>query len=120
MKKLIFLILFLTVLFGVHGQIQRPDYLLTLDFSAEQDNLPFPNYAAAYLVNNTDKTLEFTFFIENLWGTAYIGGYSMAELMFDVIVDSRFLNNTFILQPGNKARVFSSAFSSTNKRIKLF
>ena len=115
MKKIMFLILFLTVLFVVHGQIQRPDYLLMLDFTAEQDNLPYPSYAAAYLVNNTDKALEFTFFYKSMWGSAYIGGYSLAELMFDVVVDSRFRNNTFTLQPGNKVRVFSAAFNSENK-----
>jgi len=79
--------------------------------------LPYPNYAAAYLINNTNKTIEFAMFFENLWGSAYIGGFSLAELLLNVEVENGSIGNIFILQPGNKVKVFSAAFNSTNRRI---
>jgi hypothetical protein len=93
------------------------DYTLLIDYSADQDNLPFPEYAAAYLVNTTDVTMVFQFYDLERWGPMWGSGYlsyktgSLAELMFDVPEGSEAL----VLKPNEKARIFSALLNSEDR-----
>jgi hypothetical protein len=96
--------------------LYKPDYILALDFSAEQTDLPSPNYAAFYLVNSSDVAFTFWFYSRNLWGSAYYWDdrsetYSLCEVMADI----DFRGGHFTLQPGEKVRAFSVAFNTENR-----
>ena len=58
MKKLV-VILFLFQAFNLFGQTPEADYTLAIDFSVDDDNAPYPNYKAAYLINISNTILIF-------------------------------------------------------------
>ena len=112
MRKL-FLVLFVFLSISIFGQQESPVYILSIDFTADQTGTPSPSYAAAYLVNSGNATVNIPFYFRTSWGQAsyykdnlYTNYISYTELVFDTMNTP-----TCTLKPGEKIRVFSAAFS---------
>jgi len=117
MKKAVITTLFIIAMSLAHLYGQEVDYELTLDFSAEQTNLPYPNYAAAYLVNTADAPLVFSAGSWGWEGVAVLIGNEGEEIVNEVLSD---VNDTTTLQPKERIKVYSVAFSSENRTKYLF
>jgi hypothetical protein len=128
MKKFFIVAVFAVMAMSVnlYGQTPEADYILKLDFSADQSGAPYPQYATAYLVNTTDAVLAFASFgidEPNPWmGGVKIYYYpdeylplkydGFSEVIMDINAYGKtFTGQTFVLQPGERVRVFSSAFN---------
>jgi len=116
-KKAVFtaLVIFTVSLAHLYGQ--EADYELTLDFSAEQTNLPFPNYAAAYLVNTTDTPLVFSAGSFGWEGTSVLAGVEGGEIINEVLSDVKF---TTTVQPKEKVKIYSEAFNLENRTKYIY
>ena len=114
MKKFIFIVLVIatTLSINLHAQTSEADYILTLDFSAEQTGIPKSGYAAAYLVNTTDVELVFYLSYPSVLRSAYIWREGGRDRREEIFVDLPAYNATFSLKPGARIRIFSLAFTS--------
>jgi len=103
------LIIFTASLASLYGQ--EADYELTLDFSVEQTNLPYPSYAAAYLVNTTDTPLVFSAGSMGWDGMVVLIGTEGEQSFNEMVEVVSNVKVTTTLQPKEKIKIFSEAFS---------
>ena len=116
MKRFIFVLVLISISAFLFAQ--DADYILKLDFNdVNQSGAPYKGYAAAYLVNITNIPIPFITNDDYSWN-GVITLYSNENLKYDngineaVMDNSVFLTNkTFILNPGEKVKLFSYAFN---------
>jgi hypothetical protein len=122
MKKIIFVFVIAVMAMSVnlYGQTPEADYILTLDFSADQSNIPYRGYAAAYLVNTTDTVLAFESsligrvelcYYPDEYLPLHYAGRIMEVVIDDNAYEEKFRGRTFILHPGESVRIISAGFT---------
>ena len=129
MKRSISLFVFFLFAIYCYGQ----DHIkLTLDYSADRDEILYPQYGAAYLVNSSEYILGFIANWTGLWndGQVYCYGNMSSNLRRsnDGIMEVTFEPSTygeaglkiFALHPGEKVKIFSKAFTEENRLIYPF
>jgi len=115
MKRIV--LCFCLSLLSVLVSAQEADFVLALDFNAPQDNRPYPQYHAAYLINTSDVPLTFPSTLSVGYWVGQINYYSdefHEWSLMEVLVDATTHPGTFILHPGEKVRIFSSALAPEN------
>ena len=112
---------------NLFGQSREVHYILELDFSADNTDAPHEGYEAAYLINTSNDILALAAwgsFGSNPWPwVCYVERYyaideylplrygSFADVVLDIkTYNEPFTGQTYVLQPGEKVRLFSYAF----------